>query len=335
MNNSLKIGIVAGLVAGFIAGIVASISNTVANLIDLPNPLVTVPTTNIPEIYIFVNIIWGIIFGIIFSIAHDLIPGKYISKGLFYGLVIFLITNIRDYSYLIIIGVYTPFALCWYFIGFFQSITYGIILGLLYRLLSVKYGISITRPEIKTYSVMSGIQVGAIAGLLGGAFALLSRVLGGLVGLFPFMYVIIEGEKIVIEDFTIQIISGIASQLFINMVWGIIFGIIFVKAYNVIPGKGVKKGLIFGMLFFLVASCRLSVYFILWGDLDAFWTYFFIGFFNALFYGLFLGLLYRKPTEATSEKEEEIQVVKIVKCIHCNASITKGSEYCNKCGKKQ
>lgn len=111
MNNSLKIGIVAGLVAGFIAGIVASVSNTVANMVGLPNPLLTVPTTNIPEIYILINVIWGVIFGVIFSLTYDLIPGKYISKGFFYGIVIFLITNIRDYSYLFIMGIYTPMGL--------------------------------------------------------------------------------------------------------------------------------------------------------------------------------------------------------------------------------
>jgi len=65
MTNSLKIGIVSGLIAGVIAGIVASISNTVANIIGLPNPSNFVPTTNIPEIYVLMNVIWGIIFGII------------------------------------------------------------------------------------------------------------------------------------------------------------------------------------------------------------------------------------------------------------------------------
>ena len=36
----------------------------------------------------------GFLAGIIFSLVYELIPSKYISKGFFYGLVIFLITNI-------------------------------------------------------------------------------------------------------------------------------------------------------------------------------------------------------------------------------------------------
>lgn len=47
---------------------------------------------------------------------------------------------------------------------------------------------------------MSGVHPGAFAGLLGGAFALISRILGGLIGLFPFLYISIEAKKIIIED---------------------------------------------------------------------------------------------------------------------------------------
>ena len=63
--NNLKIGAVAGLIAGIIVGIAASIGNTVANIIGLPNPNEFVPTTNIPEIHILMNLFWGVIFGII------------------------------------------------------------------------------------------------------------------------------------------------------------------------------------------------------------------------------------------------------------------------------
>jgi hypothetical protein len=247
-----------------------------------------------------------------------------------------LLTNIRDSSYNLIYGtLFLPFILSWYFIGFFQSITYGIILSFLYRTLSGKFRISTTRPEIKTYSVMSGIQVGAIAGLLGGAIALLSRVLGGIIGVFPFLYINLEGGQIIFEDFSLQLLSGISSQIFINMIWGIILGVIYVKVYNLVPGEGVRKGFLFGMMFFLVASSRASIYLFLWGDFDGGWMYIFVGFFNALFYGLFLGLLYRKPAEASSVKKEDIQMVKMAKCIHCNASISKGSKFCNECGKEQ
>jgi hypothetical protein len=293
--KSWKIGAIAGLIAGFIAGIVASISNTVANIIGLPNPNIVVPTTNIPEVYILMNVIWGIIFGIIFTVVYDLIPGKYISKGLFYGLIIFLITNFRDSSYLWPqLILYFPFILSWGFIGLFQSIVYGSILGFFYRILLGKYGVAKARRKIETYNIISGIRVGAIAGLLGGVFALFSRILGEIIGLFPFMYALKEGEYIVIEDFFLRFLDGIDSQLFINMIWGIVFGMIFTKVYNLVPGKGIKKGIFYGMMFFLAASLRMSLYLFLWGDFWYGWSFLFIGFFNALFYGLFLGILYKK-----------------------------------------
>lgn len=52
-------------------------------------------------------------------------------------------------------------------------------------------------------------------------------------------------------------------------------------------------------------------------------------------FGIVLGLLYRKPAEATSIEKEDTQVFKIVKCIHCSASIPKGIKYCKECGNKQ
>ena len=293
--KSWKIGALSGLIAGIVAGIVASISNTVANIIGLPNPNATGPMANIPETYILMNVIWGLIFGIFFTIVYDLIPGKNISKGFFYGMIIFLISNFRDSSYLWPYGALTiSFILSWWFIGFFQSIAYGFILASLYRTLLGKYGFAKGRRKIKTYDVISGIRVGAIAGLLGGVFALLSRVLGEIIGLFPFLFMYTEGGIIVIEDFLTKLLSGFAIQLFINMIWGIIFGMIYTKVYNIVPGKGIKKGILYGMIFFLVASLRYSLYLFLWGDMNYGWGFIFIGFFNALFYGLFLGILYKK-----------------------------------------
>jgi hypothetical protein len=294
--KSWKIGAIAGLIAGIFGGIVASISNTVANIIGLPNQNIFVPTTNIPEIYILINLIWGIIFGIIFTIVYGLIPDKYISKGLFYGLFIFLVTNFRDSSYLWPTGtLYLPVILSTCFIGFFQSIAYGSILAPLYKTLLKKYGVTKVERKIKTYDVKGGIIPGAIAGLLGGVFALISRILGGIIGLFPFFWVAKEGEIIVVEDFFIIFLSGIDNQLLINLIWGIVFGIIFTKLYNLVPGKGIRKGIFYGIIFFLVASLRYSLYLFLWGDIIYGWAFLFIGFFNALFYGLFLGILYKPP----------------------------------------
>jgi ribosomal protein L40E len=61
----------------------------------------------------------------------------------------------------------------------------------------------------------------------------------------------------------------------------------------------------------------------------------FVNLFIAIPLGIVLGLLYRTPTEAPSLEKEKIRTVQMVNCRHCNEDIPKGSEYCNKCGKKQ
>jgi len=56
---------------------------------------------------------------------------------------------------------------------------------------------------------------------------------------------------------------------------------------------------------------------------------------KSIIYGLMLGLLYRKSTEVPSVKKEKTQVIKVVSCHHCGASIAKGSRFCLDCGKRQ
>ncbi|MCW4032263.1 MAG: hypothetical protein NWF08_02600, partial [Candidatus Bathyarchaeota archaeon] len=135
MANSLKIGSVSGLIAGITAGIIAIINvlflfNTGRSYYDLPSP----PETSmmyITMVELTINIIWGIALGAFYSKVYDLIPGKHFSKGLFFGLILVLIFNIRTISFWI---VYEP-PLIFYTICIISiQIAYGLILGILYEL---------------------------------------------------------------------------------------------------------------------------------------------------------------------------------------------------------
>jgi len=288
--KSWKIGAVVGLIAGIIAGIVAYVSNTVANVIGLPDQDLSVATANIPEIYILMNVVWGIIFGIIFAIAYDLIPSKYISKGFFYGIVVFLITNLRDSSYYwpyVLVFDYTLVILSMLFIGFFQSITYGTILAFLYKSLLNRYNVPKVRRKIETYELMGGIRTGAIAGLLGGVFALFSRMLGEALGLFPYLWIAKEGKYLVIifEDFFSKLVAGFAVQLFINMIWGIVFGMIFTKVYNLVArarwSRYKKRHFIWNDIFLSCKSKDVSLFvpmgqYPLWLGIPFHWIFQFI-----------------------------------------------------------
>jgi hypothetical protein len=73
------------------------------------------------------------VFGIIFAMIYDSIPSKGIAKGVVFSLIFyFLISTIRPNSFSaaygeiwwVKVGIWT---------GFFASVTYGLVLGLLYR----------------------------------------------------------------------------------------------------------------------------------------------------------------------------------------------------------
>jgi len=81
------------------------------------------------------------------------------------------------------------------------------------------------------------------------------------------------------------------------VIWGIVFAPIFAKAYNIIPGKGWKKGLNYGLLIWLLST----IYGALWLTLPlttasfvAAVYYAVFGIFTRIAYGVALGALYKK-----------------------------------------
>jgi len=232
------------------------------------------------------NLIWGAILGVIYSKTYDLIPGKAISKGLIFGMIIALITNVRDVSFWLPFGLYTIPSISWSLVGFFQYVSYGLILGILYQTLLTKYRISKEKLKINTYDVSGGLLIGAIAGLTDGVVSSISDVLGTRIGLFPATPIPIT---------PIPYLAIIGQTLLINMIWGTILGVVFVNAYDLIPGKGILKGICFSLIFFLISSLRMAVYFGGFGDMIMAWSYGFVGFFGTgIAFGVALGYLYKK-----------------------------------------
>ena len=151
-----------------------------------------------------------------------------------------------------------------------------------------------------------------------------SEIIGSTIGLFPITPIPIT---------PVPYVAIIGMRLIINMMWGIVLVSIFLGVYNLIPGKGVLKGLYYGLLFFLVGSFRMSMYWFGWENLALTWRTGFIGFLGSgIAFGLVLGLLYRRPTEAIAVKKEK--PTKGI-CKYCGAKIPKGFVFCGKCGKKQ
>jgi len=131
----LKRAIIAGLIAGFASGIVMFIFH-ISGWWDLLSiyPLHEPIDMHIILIFnIIQNTIWGVLFGIFFAMIYDHVPAIGVKKGLVYGLIIWIISLIRIPVIIAMHGAYT-WAIPWIIVGFFSiAITYGLLIGYLYK----------------------------------------------------------------------------------------------------------------------------------------------------------------------------------------------------------
>jgi len=292
LSNSWKIGAASGLIAGFLAGVVFTIFSRIAISIGLYTHSNHPAILNGYGANIVLGVIFGVICGIIYSRAYGVIPGKGVSKGLFYGMSIYLISWVRTSTFNVAYAHYLE-AAGNIFTGFFTWIAYSLVLVFLYEFLRGRYYPSIGEPKIISYDVKSGILPGAIAGIVVSFVAPIANAVAVVIGLFGPQTMVGVPEKFTIGFWIIQ--TG--SHIFLNLIWAIILGMIFAKVYNIVPGKRIMKGLYFGLIFFLLGTFQTASYWFGWGAIQlALWSYW-VGFFHAIAFGLVLGLLYRKPSE--------------------------------------
>ena len=128
--------IIVGLIAGFLAGIVSAVIK-ISNLHDwfsvTPYTFIPFNMQIIVQVEIIWHTIWGIIFGVFYAFFYDYISGIGVKKGIFYGLIIWIIVSFRFVAINAVYGYYQrsiPDALS----GFFSiCITYGLLIGYLYK----------------------------------------------------------------------------------------------------------------------------------------------------------------------------------------------------------
>jgi hypothetical protein len=176
-----------------------------------------------------------------------------------------------------------------------------LVLGFLYEVLHKKYNITKEKREIIQYDFRSGIFPGAISGFIGGFVVSIFAVLGHVTGLYG-VFVTSEGQ--VVSTFDIWL-SQMGAHIFINMFWGAIFGAMFACVYNLVPGEKVKKGLLYGLLLFLITTFQIGTWFIFWAAYHTVWMIAYNQLFSSIFlgiiqfgtFGLVLGYLYRKPSD--------------------------------------
>jgi hypothetical protein len=138
----------------------------------------------------------------------------------------------------------------------------------------------------------SVLTVSVIAGLIAGLFSTILGVTGWSLGL----YGIFEPPKIG------EMINFSIGWIMVTVIFCITFGFIYEKIYSSIPGKGIKKGLYFGLFIWFIKDIAAGTYCIYSGTMiHGLWEWVAIGV-NLIvlgvymwpIYGLVLGYLYKK-----------------------------------------
>jgi len=141
-----------------------------------------------------------------------------------------------------------------------------------------------------------GAITGLIAGIIAGIVCEYSNQLGNLLGLFdPYFKAINTGNIII--------------NIPIFGFWGIVFGIIYSRVYDIVPRKGILKGLIYGLFIWFITKIRIETYELAYGRFHQAAGAIFYGFFMWLAFGLVLGLLYESFHEKHNIPKERRKII--------------------------
>ena len=295
MTNSWKIGAVSGLIASFFGGLLFLFLTPISFSLGFFTPLWREPLTRGGPITFVLLLIWGVIFGLIYSKTYNLIPKKGIFKGFIYGFILYVLVTVRmSWSFSLVYG-YVLDANSWAFLYLFFWVLYGLVLGFFYEYLCRRYCPTRDEPKIIAYDMKGGILPGAIAGLFAGIAAGIVAAGGPVIGLWQTAGV----PQVMTFDF---LISQVQTHIVLNMFWGVIFGALYAIVYNLVPGKGVTKGLVYSMILWILFafihwSFNLSWFVFIdnWPLVMYYLGVIAIGIAHNIVFGLVLGYLYRKP----------------------------------------
>lgn len=136
MKNPILAGIIAGIVMGPLAIIIGNITVNQLGLIEPPGGKEIWGPSMFMLLglaHISLGLIWGSIFGVIYASIFNIIPSKGVIKGLYFGLMIWLIKDVcaGSYTALILVQFQTAINLIYY--GFSMWVIYGLVLGYLYK----------------------------------------------------------------------------------------------------------------------------------------------------------------------------------------------------------
>jgi uncharacterized membrane protein YadS len=134
----------------------------------------------------------------------------------------------------------------------------------------------------------NAILAGAIAGLVSGIVSSLLVFVGLSIGIL--------GANIIVSVSQLQKTNSAIYIILLTVIFGTLVALIYSKFYDSIPGKGLKKGLYFGLMIWFVKDIMAAAYItipmmqpaIIGVNLIV------VGFYVWVIYGLVLGYLYKK-----------------------------------------
>ena len=139
MQNGYQKGMIAGAISGVIMGILVTPIYVISILIGVSEILVSEAVWDLSmymltiSAHVSLGLIWGIIFGLLYSKYYESTPGKGVMKGLYFGLIIWIVKDLAAGSYTAFILQEGQTAKFLIYYGFFMWIIYGLILGMLYK----------------------------------------------------------------------------------------------------------------------------------------------------------------------------------------------------------
>ena len=146
-------------------------------------------------------------------------------------------------------------------------------------------------------SLAKGGLLGAIGGAAGGS--IIAIMSADFFWLKMGYYTVDEATKVLgppkvwtPEMLLAMVIAVIAYNTF----WGVILGLIYSRTYDVIPSKGIMKGLIFSMVAYLIANIRAAQIFASFGQYTVVKVVSILpyGLIYFIIFGIIVGYFYKK-----------------------------------------
>jgi hypothetical protein len=128
---------------------------------------------------------------------------------------------------------------------------------------------------------------GYLAGMITGAIA---GTAAGISVIFP--QSILSTFGFITPIFLEALLYTATVHIGFNTIFGVAFGIIYSRFYDVIPNKGIKKGLVYGLILYIAQDLWPASYYLVNGNFTWLSAFLFSGIFVSLTYGFVQGALY-------------------------------------------